>query len=111
MATEQKIVDYIVDQLTQAGTIRAKKMFGEYALYCNEIVVALVCDNQLFVKPTTSGRQLIDDCLESAPYPHAKPHFLIAGDKLENHEWLCELIKVTAHELAKTVKVKAKKNK
>ena len=31
-------------------------MFGEYAIYCDEQVVALVCDNQLFVEITPPGR-------------------------------------------------------
>jgi hypothetical protein len=29
---------------------------GEYAIYCNGKVVALVCDNQLFVKPTEAAQ-------------------------------------------------------
>lgn len=39
-----------------AGRMAARKMFGEYALYCDDKVVALVCDNSLFVTPTDEGR-------------------------------------------------------
>ncbi|MCK7502621.1 MAG: TfoX/Sxy family protein [Comamonadaceae bacterium] len=34
-------------------------MFGEYAIYLDGKVVALVCDNQFFVKPTDAGRALL----------------------------------------------------
>lgn len=60
-------------------------MFGEYAIYCNGKVVGLVCDNQLFVKPTIGGRTFIGKVVESPPYPGAKNSFLIE-DKFEDRE-------------------------
>lgn len=74
-------------------------MFGEYAIYCNEKVVALVCDDQLFVKPTTAGKAFVTNYIESPPYPGAKPYLLISGEMWEDSEWLVELFKVTASEL------------
>lgn len=32
MASDQDFVDFVVDQITDAGRITARKMFGEYAL-------------------------------------------------------------------------------
>ncbi|MCC3506339.1 MAG: TfoX/Sxy family protein [Microcoleus sp. PH2017_19_SFW_U_A] len=52
MSSDLSFVEYILDQINQAGQVSFKKMFGEYAIYCDEKVVALVCDNQLFIKPT-----------------------------------------------------------
>lgn len=49
MASKQNTVDYILDQIADAGAVHVKKMFGEYAIYCNEKVVALVCDDQLYI--------------------------------------------------------------
>ncbi len=98
MSSDIKFVDFVVDQMSGAGSIAQRKMFGEYAIYCNGKVVALVCDNQLFVKPTESGRTYIGNVEEAAPYPGAKAHFLI-GDQLENQEWISGLIKLTAEEL------------
>jgi len=54
MAISRNTIDFILDQLSALPKIRARKMFGEYALYCDEKVVALVCDDQLFIKITTS---------------------------------------------------------
>jgi TfoX/Sxy family transcriptional regulator of competence genes len=98
MASDQSFVEFVADQMGNAGCITFKKMFGEYAVYCDGKVVALVCDNQLFVKPTEGGRTYIGEGVEAAPYPGAKLHFLIE-DSLDDREWICGLIKVTAKEL------------
>jgi TfoX/Sxy family transcriptional regulator of competence genes len=98
MSSDQSFVDFIVDQITDAGTITYRKMFGEYAIYRNAKVVALVCDNRLFVKPTEGGRSFIGNVVEAPPYPGAKPSFLIE-DKFEDREWISTLIKITADEL------------
>ncbi len=74
-------------------------MFGEYALYCNDRVVALVCDNQLYVKPTTAGAAFLDTPEEAPPYPGAKNYYLISGEHWDDSDWLSELIRITAAEL------------
>ena len=99
MATSPSTADFLVDQMSDAGTIRSRKMFGEYAVYCDEKVVALICDDRLFVKPTVAGRAFIGKVEEAPPYPQAKPHFQIEEDKWEDREWLSALIRKTAAEL------------
>lgn len=98
MASDQGFVDFIVDQLKNAGRVAYRKMFGEYALYCDGKVVALICDDQLFVKPTEGGRSFIGEPVEAPPYPGAKQYFLIE-DRFEDREWICDLIRLTAKEL------------
>ena len=98
MATDKGFIDFLVDQMSDAGTVASRKMFGEYALYCDDKVVALVCDNQLFVKPTDKGRSYIGDVVEAPPYPGAKMYFLVE-DKFEDRDWICGLIRMTVREL------------
>jgi len=98
MASDPELIQFIVDQMRDAGPVTFRKMFGEYAIYCQDKVVALVCDNQLFVKPTEPGRQYIGPVVESQPYPGAKPHFLIE-DQLEDREWITRLIYITTQAL------------
>jgi len=107
MASDQAFVGFVVDQMSGAGRIVSRKMFGEYAIYCDDKVVALVCDNQLFVKPTQKGKDYIWDVAEAPPYPGAKPHFLVE-DRLEDREWIAELIRITAQEVPKSRPGKAK---
>lgn len=99
MSSKQSTVDYIVDQLAAAGVVSGKKMFGEYGIYCDGKMFALVCDDQLFVRPTAAGRQFLGTPTEAPPYPSAKPHFLIAGEHWDDGEWLSELARITAREL------------
>ena len=94
MASDQKFVDFIVDQIQGAGTISCKKMFGEYGLYADQKIFALVCDNKLFIKPTEAGRQFIGNVVEAPPYPGAKPSFLIE-EQIEDREWISELVRIT----------------
>jgi len=109
MATDKSFVEFIADQIENAGQITFKKMFGEYALYCEGKVVALVCDNQLFIKPTEGGRAFIADVVEAPAYKGAKLSFLI-DDRIEDRQWISNLIRITYEELPEQ-KIKKKKIK
>ena len=49
MASRLEYVQYVAEQLSGAGEITYKKMFGEYGLYCDGKIFANVSDDQLFV--------------------------------------------------------------
>ena len=99
MASKQANVDFVLEQMADAGDVTARKMFGEYAIYCRAKIVALFCDDQLFMKPTVAGRAFIGKVKEGPPYPGAKPWFLVTGDSCEDGEWLSELVRLTEREL------------
>ena len=101
MSTSSDTIIYLSDQLTSLGNrIRTRKMFGEYALYCDERVVALICDDQVFVRITDPGKAFLgSNYQEGLPYPGAKPAMLIGGDIIENKEAFTELINLTAQAL------------
>jgi hypothetical protein len=63
--------------------------------------VALVCNNQLFIRPTQKGGEFIGIINKKPPYPGAKLHFLI-GDNIDNKEWLTKLIKITSEEFSES---------
>jgi TfoX/Sxy family transcriptional regulator of competence genes len=73
-------------------------MFGEFGLFSADKLFGLICDDQLFVKPTEGGRAFIENVVEAPPYPGAKPSFLI-GYQIEDARWLSELVRITAREL------------
>jgi len=108
MASDLSFVEYACEQMVAAGTITFRKMFGEYAIYCEGKVVALVCDNRLFVKPTSAGREIAMRLTEAPPYPGAKPCLLV-GEELDDREWLSNLIRVTERELPVPKERKKKK--
>ncbi len=94
MATDAGYAKYVCDQLHAAGGISARKMFGEYGLYRHGKIVALIADNQLFVKPTPAGEAVLGTPTYGPPYPGAKPFFNVS-DLLDDPEWLVRLIEAT----------------
>jgi TfoX/Sxy family transcriptional regulator of competence genes len=110
MASDESFVAYVRDQASGARNISFRKMFGEYAIYCGNKVVALICDNQVFVKPTAAGRALLIGVVESPPYPGAKPHFLVSD--LNDGQFVAKLLLATERELPEPKpKPKAKSKK
>jgi DNA transformation protein and related proteins len=100
---------YLLDQLSAVGGLSSKKMFGEYCLYVGAKVVALVCEDRVFVKPTPQGLALLGEPLLNPPYKGAKPHFELTADVLENRERFAHTILVTAHALPEPKPKKSKK--
>ena len=99
MATQQGTIDYLIEQTTGAGTVSVKPMFGEFGVYVDGKMIASVCDDQLFVKPTALGRVYAEPVSDAPRYPGAKPHMLIEADRWDDAEWLGELLRITAAEL------------
>lgn len=56
------LVQYIVEQALQACEVTAKKMFGDYCLYCDGKVVGLICDDYLYLKPLPQLQSLLHEC-------------------------------------------------
>jgi TfoX/Sxy family transcriptional regulator of competence genes len=99
MATQQRTVDYLLEQATGAGSVSTKPMFGEYGVYVDGKMIGSICDDQFYVKPTASGRLHAEPVSEAPPYPGAKPHLLIEADRWHDAEWLGNLLRVTGAEL------------
>ena len=99
MATQQRTIEFLLEQAIGAGGVTAKPMFGEYGVYLDGKMIGSVCDDQLFVKPTVAGRAHAEPVFDEPPYPGAKPQMLIAADRWDDAEWLAELLCITAAEL------------
>ncbi len=110
MASDLSFVEFVVEQIENAGEIIYKKMFGEYGLYSDGKIFALICEDQLFIKPTEAGRAYITNLVESPPYKGAKPYFLI-DDQLEDRDWISNLVRITAEELPEPKQKKTGKKK
>ena len=75
MASHKDFVDYVAEQLREAGTIRSRKMFGEYGLYCGDVFFAVICDDRFFVKITPAGEAAFPGLPKIPPYKGAKDSF------------------------------------
>ena len=102
MASQQGTLDFLLDQMAVAGGVSARKMFGEYGVYCDGKMFAIIADDQLFIKPTDAGLAWITaqgSLQEAPPYPQAKPYFLIDGELWDERDWLSQLARRTADAL------------
>lgn len=108
MATSPKTIDFLLEQMAEAGKMTSRKMFGEYALYCDTKVVAFVCDDELFIKPTEAAREFIGEVIEKPAYPGSKMYFWISGEQWDDSEWLSDLIRASAASLPLPKPKKAK---
>ncbi|MDP1026907.1 TfoX/Sxy family protein [Sphingomonas sp. KR1UV-12] len=108
MATQQRTIGFLLEQATGAGAVTAKPTFGEYGVYVDGKMIGSVCDDQLFVKPTVSGRAHAEPVSEAAPYSGAKPQMLNAPTRWDDADWLGELLRITAAELPTLKPRKAK---
>jgi len=98
MTSDLSFVEYVCEQIRGAGRVSHRRMFGEFAVYCDGKVVALVCDNQFFLKPTAPGKALLDRVKVAPPYPGAKPYYLLDA-QLDEAEVAAAIVRATADAL------------
>ena len=96
MATQAATIAHMLDTLS-ALPLTSRKMFGEYALYLDGVVVALICDDQLWIKPTPGTAEALADCPPGEPFPGAK-RYLCADALLDDPETTAQLLHLIAAE-------------
>ena len=99
MASNADFVQYIVDQCSGAGKITVKKMMGDYCIYCDGAIFGLICDNNLYIKPTSQGATQLKEVVMRSPYPGAREHFHI--DDVDDRDYLAAIVRATIAGLAR----------
>ena len=97
MASSLEYVKFIAEQLSELEEISYRKMFGEYGIYCDGKLFALICDNQLFIKITEAGKAMMPDLQTAPPYKGAKPYFLF--EQIDDSSVLTNFVTATCKEL------------
>lgn len=92
MATTQDYIEYVCEQLPKQGTIRYKKMFGEYMVYINDKPILIVCDNTVYVKQKEELTDLMKDAKQGYPYKGAKAHYVLDIDNKELSEKVISIL-------------------
>ena len=80
MASSLDFTNYICEQLEGIGTLRSRKMFGEYMVYVNDKPVLLVCDDTPFMKILPRLSELLADRPKAPPYEGARDHYVLDPD-------------------------------
>ena len=108
MASNADLVQYIADQCAGAGEIMAKKMFGDYGIYCDGKIFGLICDDCFYLKPTDAVRPLLRSVELRQPYEGAKDYYLIAD--VDDSDYLSALVRETCKVLPEPKPKKKKKS-
>ena len=82
MATQRHTIEFLLEKLRSPKRFSARAMFGEYALYAEGKVVALICNNLLYVKILPASKELEDLCEKGDPYPGARLHYIVEEAQL-----------------------------
>jgi len=99
MATQKETVEFILEQLGHPKRFTVRAMFGEYALYCDGKVVALVCNDQLYVKIMPASAELEELCEKDEPYKGAKPYYLVEESSFSDIPHLSQILFAIAEAL------------
>jgi TfoX/Sxy family transcriptional regulator of competence genes len=113
MATDKDFISFLEEKISHIPGTRTRAMFGEYAYYCDNVVVGLVCDNTVYIKITPSTEKLLgSDTEKGPPYPGAKDQFILEERVIEDHDLMKKLIEGCAADVtaSKTKKKTARKN-
>ena len=97
MASSGEYRDFILDQLSGLEGVRCRAMMGEYILYFHGKIVGGIYDDRFLVKPTKSALAMRPDADREIPYEGAKEMLLV--DRVDNREFLAELLTAMAEEL------------
>lgn len=100
MASHPDFVEFVAEQLREAGAIHSRKMFGEYGLYCDGVFFAVICDDQFFVKITPEGEKAFPGLPKAPPYEGAKDYIWV--EDVEDRETMTALTRVTCEALRRS---------
>ncbi len=96
MATSPATIAHICDTLAPLH-LTHRKMFGEFALYLDGKVVAFVCDDTLFIKPTPSAISLLPQAPRGPAYPGSK-EYIIADALLDDPDLCARALRAVAND-------------
>lgn len=97
MASSTEYVQFVCEQMRGAGEVTARKMFGDYCLYCSGKVIGLVCDDVVYLKPTPAAKKRLPEATYQPPYAGAKPQIVL--EELEDTAFLTSLLREMWEEL------------
>ena len=111
MSTRPETVEFILNKLGDRKLFTARAMFGEYALYAEKKVVALICDDLLYVKIRPASAELERQCEKGEAYPGSKQFYIVEESQISTIQGLPAILKAVAAEVPgpKKKKPEAKK--
>jgi len=83
MASSIEFVEFVMGQLDGIGSLRMRKMFGEYCVYVNEKPIVLICGDRVYLKIVPELEELMGDAERGFPYEGASERYVLDIDDRE----------------------------
>ncbi len=106
MASRKEYVEFVLEQLSEAGEVSSRAMMGEYVIYYRGKVVGGIYNDRFLVKPVSSALSLMPEAEHEIPYQGAKEMLLV--DNLDDRGFLKKLMEAMYEELPEPKKKKKK---
>ena len=97
MSSSPETADTVLAMFADAlgdQVVTARRMFGEYGLYCDGRFFGLICDETLFLKPLPEVRAAMRAPDEAHPFPGAKLWLRPGAEEMDDPEQLARLVRI-----------------
>lgn len=108
MASTKEYVEFVADQMRNAGEITFRKMFGEYGIYCDGKIIGTVENDQLYLKITKEGQKVMPEAPVESPHEGSR---MLRIDDVEDAARLSAMVRATYAALPQPKPKKAPKKK
>ncbi|MGF1475777.1 MAG: TfoX/Sxy family protein [Geminicoccaceae bacterium] len=71
MANDPEFVDFSLELLSPVGPVRAKRMFGGHGIFLDDMMIALIADDQLYLKTDDETKDRFETA-GSEPFRYTK---------------------------------------
>lgn len=93
MACSPEFIDFVCSQLSAVGTVRARKMMGDYVIYVDEKCVVVACDEVCYVKKLPELASLMADAECACPYDGAREHYILDIEHRDHAERVVSVLR------------------
>lgn len=98
MSTSKSFLEFVKEQLSEAGEVTTRPMMGEYLVYFRGKLIGDICDDRLLVKVTRASEAMLPNASQELPYEGAKTPMILVDD-LDDRTFLRTLLEAMYEEL------------
>jgi DNA transformation protein len=116
MSAEADFIDYLVETLNPLGPVRAKKMFGGFGIFLDELMFGLVSKNVFYLKVDDKNRSDFE-AKGFGPFTYSRKgreysmsYYEVPHEIMDDVEQLCRWAQKSYDAALRGVEIKLKKD-
>ena len=117
MSAEADFIDYLVESLNPLGPVRAKKMFGGFGIFLDELMFGLVSKNVFYLKVDDKNRSDFES-RGFGPFTYSRKgkeysmsYYEVPHETMDDAEQLCQWAQKAYDAALRGVEIKLKKDR